>query len=78
VEYGNGPLAGARVTSLRIDGDRFEARATTSDGNLRLSGVVRPRSATLRSVFDFETAQPPRPRTLKRIKRFGQTIPVCR
>jgi hypothetical protein len=78
VEYGNGPLAGARVTSLHVDGDRFDASASTADGDLSLSGVLGPRTARLRSVFDFEKAQPPKSRTLKRIRRFGQKIPVCR
>jgi hypothetical protein len=78
VEYGNGPLEGARITSLRMDGDRFEATATTSDGDLTLSGALGRQKAMLLSVFDFQKARPPGPKTLKRIKSFGQRIPQCR
>lgn len=77
-EYGAGPLEGARIMSLRIHGNRFEAEASTSDGDLKLSATLGARKATLLELFDVQKDQAPQPRDLRRIRRFRQTIPVCR
>ncbi len=77
-EYGNGPLEGARIKSLKLTGDRIEAEATTSDGELGLAAALGPRSAKVSILFDYRKDSPPDVRTLKRIKRFKQKIPSCR
>ena len=75
-EYGAGPLEGARIKTLRVDGDKVEAEASTADGDLVISAILGPRQAKLLGPFDGQ--HPSEPRTLKRIKRFKQKIPVCR
>ena len=77
-EYGNGPLQSARIKSLKVDGDRIEAEASTSDGELGLAAMLGPRTAKVSILFDYQKAQAPDVRTLRRIKRFQQKIPVCR
>ena len=77
-EYGNGPLEGARIKSLKIMGDSFEAVAETSDGELTLSATLAPRKAVLKRQFDFQKDHPPGAETMKRIKSFRQKIPACR
>jgi hypothetical protein len=75
-EYGNGPLEGARIKSLKIAGDRVEAEASTNDGDLTISAILEPKRARLLGPFDGK--HPGEPRNLKRIKRFNQKIPACR
>jgi hypothetical protein len=75
-EYGNGPLEGARITRLKIVGDRIDAEASTNDGDLVISAILGPRRATLLGPYDSK--HPGEPRTLKRIKSFKQKIPTCR
>jgi hypothetical protein len=77
-EYGNGPLQSARIKSLKVTGDRFEAEASTSDGELGLAAVLGPRTAKVSILFDYQKNEPPDVRTLKRIKSFRQRIPSCR
>ena len=77
-EYGNGPLEGARIKSLKLVGDRIEAEATTSDGELGMAAVLGPRSAKASILFDYAKNAPPDVRILKRIKHFKQKIPTCR
>ena len=77
-EYGNGPLEGARIKSLKLDGDRLEAEATTSNGELGVAAMLGPRSAKVSVLFDYQKTGPPDVRILKRIKRFKQKIPACR
>ncbi len=75
-EYGAGPLEGARITSLKLVGDRIDAEASTNDGDLTISAILEPRRAKLLGPFDGK--HPGEPRTLKRIKNFKQNIPQCR
>ena len=77
-EYGNGPLEGARIKSLKIAGDRIEAEAATSDGELGVAAMLAPRSATVSILFDNQKDKPPDLHILRRIKRFKQKIPTCR
>jgi hypothetical protein len=77
-EYGNGPLQSARIRSLKVTGDRIEAEASTSDGELGLAAVLGPRTAQVSILFDYQKNGPPDVRTLKRIKSFRQKIPACR
>jgi len=74
-EYGVGPLAGARITRLRIDGDRIEAEGSTNDGDLTMSATLGPKRARYLGPFAGKSGEP---RTLRRIKSFRQTIPRCR
>jgi hypothetical protein len=77
-EYGNGPLESARITSLKIAGDRIEAEASTADGELAISATMGSRTANLTAQFDFEKGQTPSTRTLKRIATFKAKVPECR
>jgi hypothetical protein len=77
-EYGNGPLEGARIKSLKVADDRIEAEASTSDGELGVAAVLGSRSAKVSILFDYQKNGPPDVRVLKRIKRFKQKIPNCR
>jgi hypothetical protein len=73
-EYGNGPLEGARITSLTIAGDRIEAKGTTNDGDVTMSAVLERRWARYLGPF---AGKPGEPRMLNRIKSFRQAIPTC-
>jgi hypothetical protein len=77
-EYGNGPLEGARIRRLKVSGDRFEAEASTSDGDLGLAAALEARRAQVSILFDYQKDGRPDVRMLKRIKRFKQKIPACR
>ena len=77
-EYGNGPLQGARIKSLKLTGDRMEAEASTSDGDLGLAADLGARTAKLSILFAYQKDGPPDVRVLKRIRRFKQPIPACR
>ena len=77
-EYGHGPLQSARITSLNVDGDRIQAEASTSDGELGMAAALGARTAKVSILFDNRKDGPPDVRTLKRIKRFRQKIPTCR
>jgi len=77
-EYGDGPLQSARIKSLEVAGDRIEAEASTSDGEMGLAAALGPRTARVSILFDYQKNAPPEVRTLKRIKRFNQKIPACR
>lgn len=74
-EYGNGPLAGARITRLKVEGDRIEADATGNDGDVTFSATLGPKRAEYRGPF---AGKPGEPRLLRRIRRFRQAIPNCR
>jgi hypothetical protein len=74
-EYGNGPLEGARITRLTVLGDRIEAEASTSDGDITLSAELGPKRARYAGPF---AGKPGEARLIKRIKRFKQKIPACR
>jgi hypothetical protein len=74
-EYGAGPLEGARITRLKIEGDRIEAEGSTNDGDLQMSAILGPKRATYNGPF---AGGPGEPRTLKRIKSFKAKIPTCR
>lgn len=75
-EYGNGPLEGARIRTLKITGDRIDAEASTDDGDLTISAILGPKRARLLGPYDGK--HPGEPRVLKRIKRLNQKIPTCR
>ena len=77
-EYGNGPLQGARIKSLKVSGDRIEAEASTNDGELGLAAALESRRAQVSILFDGQKDGKPDVRMLKRIRRFRQTIPSCR
>ncbi|MEI9889552.1 MAG: hypothetical protein WDN45_01975 [Caulobacteraceae bacterium] len=77
-EYGAGPLQGAQIKSLKLSGDRMEAEASTSDGDLGVAADLGARRAKVSILFDYRKDGPPDVRTLKRIKRFKQKIQTCR
>jgi hypothetical protein len=77
-EYGNGPVASARITSLRLQGDKFEAIGSSADGGFNLSATLGNRRATLLRVFDDAKDRSPDKDVMKRIKRLDQKIPQCR
>jgi hypothetical protein len=74
-EYGNGPLEGARITRLKVEGDRIEAQGSTNDGDLAMSAILGPKHARYDGPF---AGKPGEPQTLKRIKSFKAKIPSCR
>jgi hypothetical protein len=74
-EYGNGPLEGARITHLKVEGDRIDAQGSTNDGDLAMSAILGPNHARYNGPF---AGKPGEPQTLKRIKSFKAKIPTCR
>jgi hypothetical protein len=77
-EYGAGPLQGAHIKSLKIDGDRIEADASTPDGDLHITATLGPRKAELSERLDYAKSTTRASSTVKRIKSFKAKIPACR
>ena len=61
-EYSVGPLSGARITRLRVDGDRIEAEGSTNDGDLTFTAVLGPKRARYLGPF---AGMPGEPRMLE-------------
>jgi hypothetical protein len=74
-EYGNGPLSGARITKLKIVGDRIEAEGASNDGDVMISAELGPKRARYLGPF---AGKPGEPRMIARIKSFKQKIRTCR
>jgi len=74
-EYGNGPLAGVRIETLKVTGDTIEAKGSSNDGDVSFSATLGPRRARYLGPF---AGKPGEARLLQRIKSFKQKIRECR